>query len=134
MKILLDTHMIIWALTDDPKLSEKARNIIMNPDNSIYFSVLSLWEIEIKRLIKPELLPITAKEISEYCKQSGFKLLELQEKSIHILQNLSRPDTEPPHKDPFDRMLLCQAISNDMSFLTHDSKIIGYDTDKIIFA
>ena len=134
MKILLDTHMIIWALTDDPKLSTKAHNIIMNPDNSIYFSVLSLWEIEIKRLIKPELLPITAKEISDYCKQSGFNLLELQEKSIHILQNLSRPDTEPPHKDPFDRMLLCQAISNNMMFMTHDSKIIGYDTDKIIFA
>ena len=126
--------MSLWALTDDPKLSEKARNIIMNPDNRIYFSDLSLWEIEIKRLTKPELLPITAKEISEYRKQSGFKLLELQEKSVHILQNLSRPETEPPHKNPFDRMLLCQAISNDMMFLAHDSKIISYDTDKIIFA
>ena len=134
MKILLDTHMIIWALNDDPKLPLKAREIILNPENDIFFSVLSLWEIEIKRIAKPELLSVTAKEISDYCKQAGFKLIELQEKSINILKELSRPDTEPPHKDPFDRMLLCQAISNDMMFLKHDSKIIGYDTDKIIFA
>lgn len=134
MKILLDTHMIIWALTDSPKLPPKAKELILQPENDIYFSVISLWEIEMKRLIKPEILPMTAKEASDYCKQSGFKLLSLKENSIYNLQNLYRPDTEPSHKDPFDRILICQAISEDMCFLTHDSLIKGYNSKNIIFA
>lgn len=133
MKILLDTHMIIWALTDSPKLPQKARELILQSQNDIFFSIISLWEIEIKRLLKPESLPITAQEISDYCKQSGFRLITLNENSIYNLQNLSRPDTEPVHKDPFDRMLICQAISEDMQFLTHDSLIKGYSSKNIMF-
>ena len=65
-----------------------------------------------------------------YCVISK-KSINSEEKSVDVMV---RAEDAPPHHDPFDRMLLCQAISNDMSFLTHDSKIIGYDTDKIIFA
>ena len=133
MKILLDTHMIIWALTNSPKLPQKAKELLLQPENDIYFSVISLWEIEIKRLIKTGSLPITAQETSDCCKQAGFKLIPLQENSIYKLQELFRPETEPLHKDPFDRMLICQAISNDMKFLTHDSLIKGYNSENILF-
>lgn len=133
MKILLDTHMIIWTLTNNPKLPIKAKELIVNPENDIYFSVVSLWEIEIKRLSKPDKLPITAQMISDYCKHAGFNLIQLQENSIYELSTLFRPDTEPPHKDPFDRMLLCQAISNNMNFLTHDSLIKTYTAKNILF-
>lgn len=133
MKILLDTHIIIWAITNSPKLPTKAKEIITDSGNDIYFSVLSLWEIEMKRLAKPDKLPITAKIVSDYCKKANFKLIQFQEGSLYELQNLLRSETEPPHKDPFDRMLICQAIYNDMKFLTHDSLIKGYDCKNIIF-
>lgn len=133
MKILLDTHIIIWALTNSPKLPQKAKELLLRSENDIYFSVISLWEIEIKRLIKTNSLPITAQEISNYCKQAGFQLISLQENSIYKLQELFRPETEPLHKDPFDRMLICQAISNDMKLLTHDSFIKGYISENILF-
>ncbi len=133
MKILLDTHMVIWALTNSPKLPQKAKELLLQPENDIYFSVISLWEIEIKRLIKTDSLPITAQEISDYCKQAGFQLISLQENSIYKLQDLFRPETEPVHKDPFDRILICQAISHDMKFLTHDSLIKGYNSENILF-
>lgn len=133
MKILLDTHMIIWALTNSPKFPQKAKELLLQPENDIYFSVISLWEIEIKRLIKTDSLPITAQEISDYCKQAGFQLVSLQENSIYKLQELSRPETESLHKDPFDRILICQAISNNMKLLTHDSLIKGYNSANIFF-
>lgn len=133
MKILLDTHMIIWALTNSPKLPQKAKELLLQPENDIYFSVISLWEIEIKRLIKTNSLPITAREVSDYCKQAGFQLVSLQENSIYKLQELSRPETEPLHKDPFDRILICQAIANNMKLLTHDSLIKGYNSANILF-
>lgn len=133
MKILLDTHMIIWVLTDSPKLPQKAKEFLLNDDNEIYCSVISLWEIEIKRLSKPDKMPFTAQEISDYCKKSGYKLIQLKEESIYKLSELTRPEIESIHKDPFDRMLMCQAISENMNLLTHDSLIKGYDISNILF-
>ena len=67
MKILLDTHMIIWALTNSPKLPSKAKDLILNFENDIYFSVINLWEIEMKRLAKPDKLLTTANDVLGYC-------------------------------------------------------------------
>lgn len=133
MKILLDTHIIIWALTNSPKLPQEAKELILQPENDIYFSVISLWEIEIKRLIKTDSMPVTAQETYDYCKQAGFQAISLQENIIYKLQELSRPETEPLHKDPFDCMLIGQAISNDMKFLTYYSLIKSYAFENILF-
>lgn len=133
MKILLDTHIIIWAATESPKLPRSARNIILQPDNDIFFSTVSLWEIEIKRIARPNQLPFTTRDFSSYCKRAEYKLLNLNEKSIYMLSQLTRPDTEPPHKDPFDRMLICQAMSEGMKLLTHDSLIKGYASENILY-
>lgn len=133
MKILLDTHIIIWVLTDSPKLSTKARELLLDKSNEIYFSVISLWEIETKRLSKPDKMPFTAQTISNYCKSSGYKLIQLKEESIYKLSELTRPENEPAHKDPFDRMLICQAMTENMNLLTHDSLIKGYGVGNILF-
>lgn len=134
MKILLDTHMIIWTLANSPKLPDEAKRVILDPQNEIHVSVLSLWEIELKRLAKPDMMPFTARKIEDLCKASGFEVMPLEGKCVHLLQTLKRPDTEPEHKDPFDRMLICQATSEDMVLLTHDSLIKGYDSKNIMFA
>lgn len=133
MRILLDTHMMIWVLTDSPKLPKKARELLLDNDNEIYCSIISLWEIEIKRISRPDKMPFTAQIISDYCKNSGYKIIQLKEESIYKLSELTRPEAEPPHKDPFDRMLVCQAMSENMNLLTHDSLIKGYDISNILF-
>ena len=99
MKILLDTHILLWVLSNDAKLSEKARKLVENEENEIYYSIVSLWEVELKRLAHPEAMP---------------------------LAGLKREENALPHKDPFDRMLICQAATENMLFVTHDSLIPGY--------
>lgn len=125
MNILLDTHIMLWAMTDDEQLSARAREIIENKDNEIFFSVISLGEIQIKHILHPEEMQ-NAKIVYRYCKESGYNMVTLTEKSIAILPDLKRSDNAPRHKDPFDKMLICQAVSEDMLFLTHDSLIADY--------
>lgn len=133
MKILLDTHIIIWLFEDSPKLPQRARELVLQAGNEIYYSTLSLWEIEVKRLARPDKMPLTAREVSDFCKRSGYRLLNLKEDSIYRLGELSRPESEPPHKDPFDKMLICQAVSENMCLLTHDALINGYTSGNILF-
>lgn len=63
MKILLDTHILLWAISNDVKLPEKERKLIENDENEIYYSIVSLWEIELKRLAHPDAMPVCAEEI-----------------------------------------------------------------------
>ena len=92
----------------------------------------SLWEVEIKHLAHPDAMPISAKEIAEYCGQSEFQVLPIKEKHIFAMENLKREKDALPHKDPFDRMLVCQASTENMIFVTHDSLIPGYDEPCIL--
>lgn len=64
MRILLDTHILLWALSNDRRLPGKARNLIENEENEIYYSIISLWEVEIKRLAHPDAMPVSAKELA----------------------------------------------------------------------
>lgn len=132
MKILLDTHILLWVLSNDARLPEKARKLIENEDNEIFYSMISLWEVEIKHLAHPDAMPISAKEIAEYCGQSEFQVLPIKEKHIFAMENLKCEKDALPHKDPFDRMLVCQASTENMIFVTHDSLIPGYDEPCIL--
>lgn len=127
MKILLDTHILLWAISNDARLSEKARKLIGNEENEIYYSIVSLWEVEIKRLSHPDVMPLTAKQLVEYCIQSGFQEILVKDKHIFALGSLKREKGAPSHKDPFDRILICQASIENMIFITHDSLILGYN-------
>lgn len=126
MKILLDTHILLWAITNDPQLPEKARKLIENEENEIYYSLVSLWDVEIKHLSHPDAMPVTAKELVEYCEQSGFQSILIREKHIFALEKLTRKEAVLPHKDPFDKILICQASVENMLFVTHDSLLAGY--------
>ena len=122
---------MLWALSDDEHLSEKAKEMIQNEKNEIYFSIVSLWEIQIKHLLHPEQMP-DAETIAEYCKEAGFKMILLQNDNIYRLKKITRSDTAPKHKDPFDKILICQAVTENMLFLTHDSLIPDYNVPNIM--
>ncbi|MBR5509879.1 MAG: type II toxin-antitoxin system VapC family toxin [Lachnospiraceae bacterium] len=127
MNILLDTHILLWTLSNDPRLPEKARKLIEDDRNEIYYSIVSLWEVQIKHLAHPDAMPVSAETLKEYCEQSGFQKILVRDRHIFALADLKRKKDAPPHKDPFDRMLICQASVENMIFITHDSLIPGYD-------
>ena len=124
-EILLDTHMILWAMLDDPKLNDKMRNIIMDPNNTIYYSIASMWEIQIKYDIKK--MPISGIEFMHYCEQSGYHKLPIDDLHVVELAGLERDESAPYHNDPFDRILLSQAKAEGFTFLTHDPLFRGYN-------
>ena len=132
MKILLDTHIVIWALFDSSFLSPIARELIWDSQNEIYYSILSMWEIEMKHSLHPDKMKVSAREVQDYCIVSGFSMLGLKESHIDMLSTLKRPDEAPPHKDPFDKMLICQSLAERMTFLTHDGLIRYYDLNNIV--
>ena len=132
MNLLLDTHVLLWTLTGDARLSERARQLILDEDNAIYYSTASIWEISIKHAIHPESLTFSGKALSEYCREAGYLPLEIRDKHIFSLETLTRPEEAPPHKDPFDRILLAQAKSENMWFLTHDTLIPCYNEKCVV--
>ena len=80
MKILLDTHILLWAVSNDVRLPAKARKLIENEENEIYYSLVSLWEVEIMHLAHPDAMTVSAEELAEYCEQSGFQRILVREK------------------------------------------------------
>ena len=118
MKILLDTHILIWAIYDNARLSDKAKGIIENTDNEAFYSIISLWEIELKRVTRPSAIPVSAEQAAAYCHKVGYSRLALKKKHIYALSALKLEEGAPPHKDPFDRMLICQAKTENMAFVT----------------
>ena len=131
MKILLDTHIMLWTMTDDEQLTQNARELIENEDNEIFVSIISLWEIQIKHILHPKQME-NSTVIARYCHESDFELINLSERAIEILPDLKRPDSAPRHKDPFDKMLICQAVAEEMTFLTHDSLLSDYGVANIM--
>ena len=132
MNLLLDTHIAIWALNDDPSLSEKARELILDPDNTIYYSTISVWEVLLKHARRPDSIPFDEKDFSVGCGEAGFVPLGLTDKHILAVHTLSRSEAVKTHNDPFDCLLLAQAKVENLSFLTHDELIPGYAEKCII--
>ncbi len=121
MKYLLDTHIILWSLFDSKRLSEKARSIIEDFGNTLYFSPVSLWEISIKHAKHPDLMPVSSKRVKELIVKIG--LIELPVRSRHGVDIALLPEV---HNDPFDRMLVTQARSDGLCLLSHDDKVVAY--------
>ena len=87
MRYLLDTHTLLWALSNDPKLPSKARMIIEKDGNDIYYSVISIWEVALKHRAHPNQLTLTAQEASIYCRVAGFKRLSVEESHVSYLDS-----------------------------------------------
>ena len=116
---LIDTHILLWWLTNDTKLSSSTRNILSNPKNRIYISAVSAWEISIKKTIQPSFTFNT--NIEECFSQSGFEVLPITTEHVYTLEQLPLI-----HKDPFDRMLLSQALCEHFVFISADKNIQQY--------
>ena len=132
MNLLLDTHILIWALNEDPRLPKKAKEIILDVNNTIYYSSVSIWEIAIKHANHPESVQFSGKELSRFCQEAGFLPVEMRDKHVFALETLKRPEGAPPHHDPFDRMLIAQAKAENMSFVTHDTLLPFYEEKCIL--
>lgn len=121
MNLLLDTHIALWALADDPRLSETARSLILDEGNHIFASVASMWEIAIKRARRLDSIPLSGVEFLHHCERAGYRSLPVRERHVAALETLP-----PLHADPFDRILLAQARAESMLLLTHDAALAGY--------
>ena len=132
MNLLLDTHILLWTLTDDFRLVPRARMLIDYPDNMVFFSIVSIWEIEIKRLAHPDKMSFSADDVISYCKESGFHLIPIKIGHVLKLRELGRNPNAPPHKDPFDRIMICQALAENMLFLTHDHLLSDYNVSCVL--
>ena len=118
MRILLDTHIFLWCIRDDLKLSKPARSKILHA-SEVYVSSASIWESVIK--IKLKKLEGNINEIVEAIAESGF--LELPITAAHAATVATLPDM---HRDPFDRLLIAQAISEPLTLLTADAQLKNY--------
>ncbi len=132
MKYLLDTHIILWMLEDNKNLSERAKNIIPDDNNEVYYSTASIWETSIKKMVRPYDINITGSELAGKCMESGLENIPIMDKHVAALETLKRNREESDHNDPFDRILLAQAKSEGMILMTHDSKILGYNENCVM--
>lgn len=121
MKVLLDTHILLWAMTGSEKLSDKAKAFLVNAGNLCHFSAASIWEIGLKRRNHPESIPMTAGEVMRFGQFSGLCALPVEASHAAVADSLP-----PIHGDPFDRMLVAQAHEEGMLLLTHDGKLSAY--------
>ena len=122
MRLLLDTAVLLWVTYDAPRLSPAARAAYLAPESELFVSAVSLWEIIVKHRLKKLPLPEPIEEMLKPLKRSrSMQILPLTESAVPKLSGL--PDT---HRDPFDRMLVCQAIDENMTLVTPDPVIRAY--------
>jgi len=127
VKVLLDTHALLWWLFDDPKLSPKARKVIKNPDNVIFASTASAWEIATKyRLGKLPGAQEAAHQLPELLRNARIEPLP-----ISMEHALAAGALSGPHRDPFDRMLIAQARIEKLPIATIDRVFNEYDVKVI---
>ena len=123
MIYLLDTYTLLWTLFEDEKLSAKAREAISNAENEIYVSVISYWEISLKYALgKLELEGITPDELPEKAKEIAIETMDLSEEDVITFYKLPRLK----HKDPFDRLIIWQAIRRDLPLISKDKSMEDY--------
>ena len=122
MKVLLDTCTFLWAVSSPDRLSVTARALIVEPDNTVYLSAVSAWEIAVKYgLGQIELADEPATFVAQQRVRHGLEALPLDERSALQVHRLPMV-----HRDPFDRMLICQAIMEGLTLLTPDPLIHRY--------
>jgi PIN domain nuclease of toxin-antitoxin system len=124
MIYLIDTHTFIWAISDIKKLSERALEVITNVDNDIFVSVVSFWEIALKTSInKFSFEGIITNDLPKYARKMNFSILEMKAREACTFANLPLKNN---HKDPFDRMIIWQAITEDMMLISKDKMFAQY--------
>jgi len=126
MIYLLDTHYMLWAITDTKKLSKDIKDILTNPEHRIIVSAVSFWEVALKSAIgKLEITGFSPENFPGACLQVGFEIESLSAADSSTYHQLKATY----HKDPFDRMLIWQAIRNDYTFISVDTNVKKYKSE-----
>ncbi len=122
MRLIFDTHTLLWIVTNDSKLSKKAKSLFLNSKNEILFSFASIWEMAIKINLGRLSIDQSLKEfIKHHIKGNDIKLLSIELNHILLLENLPHH-----HRDPFDRLLICQAIAENIPIISSDKDLDLY--------
>lgn len=121
MRLLLDTHLLLWASARSRRLPKEARRLLESPRNEVHFSAVSLWEIAIKLGLRRSDFQMDLGQLRVAASEMGF--LELSLTGAHAERLRALP---PIHRDPFDRMLVAQSLSEPLVLLTNDSLLARY--------
>ncbi|WP_449371610.1 type II toxin-antitoxin system VapC family toxin [Thiomonas sp.] len=121
MNVLLDTHVALWAITDDARLSARAREMILSERTTVWVSAVSVWEIAIRHGMGLGDMPVSGQEALGYFREAGYRFLPVEPEHATAVEALPRH-----HQDPFDRLLVAQAVTEPMHLLTHDAKQARY--------
>jgi PIN domain nuclease of toxin-antitoxin system len=121
VRLLLDTHLLLWAARPSPRLSAQAREAINDPDNELVFSVASIWEVAIKFSSRRDAFNTEPHSLRRLLLDNGYEELAITGSHAVAVTNLP-----PLHRDPFDRMLVAQSIVEGITLLTSDQRVAQY--------
>lgn len=120
MRLLFDTHILIWALEGSPRLNAKARELLRDPEHEHWISAASVWEIAIKSSIRKLALSLPLRDLEKGILAAGFRVLD-----ISVRHAAAVADLKLPHSDPFDRLLLAQCEVETLRLVTADQALAG---------
>jgi PIN domain nuclease of toxin-antitoxin system len=121
MRLLVDTHLLLWAAAQSRRLPSEARRLLEDPANDVYFSAASLWEIVVKAALRRSDFKVNVALLRPALAEMGFEELAVTGAHAERLASLPRV-----HKDPFDRMLVSQSLAEPLVLLTNDRVLAGY--------
>jgi PIN domain nuclease of toxin-antitoxin system len=121
MRCLLDTHALLWFLESNPHLSEAAKEAISCEENCVFVSIASIWELGIKLNLGKLRLDIEFQQLESELERLNVQVLPVRFHHVEVFSSL-----QLIHRDPFDRMLICQAITDDLVLISKDKKIFKY--------
>jgi len=121
LNLLLDTHVALWAITDSPKLPKMALELIESSKSSVWISAATVWEIAIKHSLGRGDMPVSSQDALRYFRDSGYGFLPVEPEHATAVEDLPAH-----HADPFDRILVAQALVEPMRLITHDAIVARY--------
>ncbi|MEM9542415.1 MAG: type II toxin-antitoxin system VapC family toxin [Cyanobacteria bacterium P01_E01_bin.42] len=125
-QLLLDTHIFIWYSTDDPKLGSALSNHLEDSDNALFLSIASLWEIAIKLNIGKLNLGCPFPELCIFCTDADITILPIAQADLEFYLGLPLH-----HRDPFDRLIISQAITRSLTVVSRDAMFAAYSVDRL---
>jgi len=126
LNLLLDTHIALWAITDSPKLPQSARELIASPKNTVWVSAAAVWEIAIKHSLGRGDMPVSSAQALAYFQEAGYRILAVAAEHAVAVEALAAH-----HQDPFDRIMVAQALLEPMRLMSHDPMVAQY-SDTVI--
>ncbi|MBI2375567.1 MAG: type II toxin-antitoxin system VapC family toxin [Deltaproteobacteria bacterium] len=127
MRLLLDTHVALWAIAADRRLPRSARDLIRDSENDVYVSAATVWEISIKHALGTGRMPISGAAAHDYFEDAGYISVPISSTHASAVEGLPRI-----HGDPFDRIIVAQSIVEPFRLVTHDETVASYHPSIIL--